>query len=196
MGVLEAMMNRLFDRVKTELFEEPSQQQPTPEKQLPEKSPPPKNEYQEVDISYPPYAPANQKAPRAEDIGFFDPEHRDVNGTANSGPITNAGKHVIYRDVYVFVDRLKDIAYLHGDDMKHLIPECLRGAALMWYTVELTDLEKSSLRATPDPEQWYTTLINRFKTRTSVALAYLTSSTYSLRDINNMLPRMWIQDML
>ena len=68
---------------------------------------------------------------RVEDIRFFDPKHRDINSTANSRPITNAGKHVIYRDVYVFVNRLRDIVYLHSDNIKHLIPECLRGVALI-----------------------------------------------------------------
>lgn len=47
---------------------------------------------------------------RAEEVGYFDPEYQQERGTKTSGPVVNAGKHVYYRDVYVFIDRLKDLA--------------------------------------------------------------------------------------
>ena len=76
-----------------------------------------------------------------EEIGFFDPE---AEGT---DPVVNAGKHVFYRDVFAFVDRLKDMAPLKGPEkLRTVLPQCLRGAALIWHSTELTDLEKSMIR--------------------------------------------------
>ena len=128
---------------------------------------------------------------RAEHVGYFDPEYQPEHG--QQGPVVNAGKYVYYRDVYVFVDRLKDLAMQH--DVKQVISSCFRGSALMWYSMELTDLERTGLRNS-DPALWYTTLINRFKTRTSVALSQLVGQTYSLHDIKHTSPRAFIQQML
>lgn len=132
---------------------------------------------------------------RAEDVGFFDPEY--VAEKSRNAQVVNAGKHVIYRDVYTFVNRLKDLAYAHGDTntVTAVIPECFRGGALMWYTAELSDLEKSGLRAS-DLGVWYSTLIDRWRMQTSVALATLTSSSFGLHDIRHQSPRAWIQQML
>lgn len=61
---------------------------------------------------------------RAEEVGYFDPEYKQEQGTT-SGPVVNAGKHVYYRDVYIFVDRLKDLANRSSHAVKHL-PRILR----------------------------------------------------------------------
>ena len=132
---------------------------------------------------------------RAEEVRFFDPEYREEQGATNSGPVVNAGKHVFYRDVYVFVERLKDLAS-HRNGVKSILTACLRGSALMWYSAELTELERDLLRDA-DLDRWYTTLINRFKIRTSVALSQLTYRTYGMQDLrNNVSPRSFVMEML
>ena len=128
---------------------------------------------------------------RAEEVGYFDPEYQPEHGQQE--PIINADKHVYYRDVYVFVDRPKDLATRYN--IIHVIALYLRGSALMWYSMELTDLERTGLR-TADPALWYTTLINRFKVRTATALSQLIGQTYSLHDIKHTFSRAFIQQML
>lgn len=67
---------------------------------------------------------------RAEGIGYFDPEYQEE-GKKNDTPIINAGKHVFYKDVFVFTERLKDLAKQHGDEtIERLITSCLRGTVL------------------------------------------------------------------
>ncbi len=63
----------------------------------------------------------------AEDVGYFDPGYEDSSNTNAS--IVNAGRHVFYRDVYVFVDRIKDLAKGSTGEqkVKELIPGCLNG---------------------------------------------------------------------
>lgn len=92
-----------------------------------------------------------------EDIGFFDPS---AEGT---GPVTNVGKHVFYRDVYCFIDRLKDMTGHRGPDkLRNVIPQCLRGSALIWHSTELSDLEKEMLREA-SLTMWCNALTKRFK---------------------------------
>lgn len=144
---------------------------------------------------YQPYQPPVYEKPqpvlRAEEVGYFDPEYQDP----VTGPIVNAGKYIYYRDVFIFVDRLKDLASQPQNNVKHVISSCFRGTALMWYSMELTELERDLLRDA-ELDRWYTTLIDRFKVRTSAALAQLTSQSYSLADIKSTSPRAWIQQML
>ncbi len=128
---------------------------------------------------------------RAKDVGFFDPEYQD--GT--TGHVTSAGKYVIYRDVYIFVEMLKNLAYTHAENtVISIIPECFRGAALMWHLAELSESEKAGLR-TSDLATWYSALIKRWKMPTSVALVTLTSSSFGLHDIGRLSPRAWISEM-
>lgn len=137
----------------------------------------------------------NSRQLRAEEVGYFDPEYQQEQGTTN-GPIVNAGKHVFYKDVYVFTDRLKDLAVQYGEtNIKAVMTACFRGSVLMWYSMELTDLERTLLRDA-NLDLWYTTLINRFKTRTAVALSQLVGQMYGLADIRHTSPRAFIQQML
>ena len=80
---------------------------------------------------------------RAEEVGYFDPEYT-TEGASHTA-VVNAGKHVYYRDVYVFVDRLKDLA-VQNKDVKNVIVSCLRGSALMWYSMELSEDDRDRIR--------------------------------------------------
>ena len=135
---------------------------------------------------------------KADDVGFFDPSYEDANNTsAKDAPVVNAGRHVFYRDVYAFVDRLKDMAHLKGEEkIREVLPTCFRGTALTWHSMELTELEKRGLRnATVD--EWSETLIEKFKERTSVALQHLQSEHYNMNDARQgRTPRSFAQSML
>ncbi|KAN0072773.1 hypothetical protein V8E54_008887 [Elaphomyces granulatus] len=87
-------------------------------------------------------------------------------------------------DVLVFLDRLRDLAILKGDDIvrSNIHASPIRGSALAWYSTELTDFERSSLRYMPLEEGWFKMLRQRFKMRPSMALAKLTEATYTPAD--------------
>ena len=126
----------------------------------------------------------------------IDPEYQQEHGA--NAPVVNAGKHVFYKDVYIFTNRLQDLAVQRGEaDTMAVLTSCLRGSALMWYSMELTDLGRDLLRAsTTSLDQWCDTLVKRFKTRTAVALSQLVGQTYTLNDIRHTSPRAFIQQML
>lgn len=81
---------------------------------------------------------------KANDIDFFDPAFEE------EGSIANSERHTFYRDVYAFVDRLKNIAAIKSSDkVREVLPTCFCGEALVWHLTELTDLEKTLLRTAP-----------------------------------------------
>ncbi|KAM0800587.1 hypothetical protein BDR22DRAFT_908148 [Usnea florida] len=68
---------------------------------------------------------------RAEELGYFDPESQQEYGSSN-GPFVNTGKHIFFKDIYIFTNRLKESAVPKGEaGIKAIITSCLRGSALM-----------------------------------------------------------------
>ena len=132
---------------------------------------------------------------KTEDVGFFDPEEQEEDKPFTT--IVHSGKHVFYKDVYVFVERLQDMAKQYDEKtIENLVSECLRGDALEWYTIEIDDNFRDLLRDAK-LDKWSRTLISRFKTRTTVALSRLTSQKYSLNDIKRgVTSRAWFLQML
>ena len=141
----------------------------------------------------PPAADLSQREWKAEEIGFFDPGLDDP----NDAPIVAVGRHSFYRDVYAFVDRLKDMARQRSaDKLRTVLPECFRGECQIWYSVELDEMAKDLLRSVP-LEKWYDALIKRFKTRTPRALELLQKEKYTFNDARNSKhPRGYAQNIL
>ena len=117
----------------------------------------------------PPPANQSQREWKADNIGFFDPSLDDPDDT----PIVTVGRYSFYRDVYAFVDRLKDIAKQRSaDKLRTILPKYFRRECQIWYSIELGEMEKDLLRSMP-LEKWYNALIKRFKIRTPRALKLL-----------------------
>jgi hypothetical protein len=88
-------------------------------------------------------------------------------------------------DIHIFIEHLKDLQAIKGEDLvRNKIHASLRGSALDWYTVELTDFERRSLRQLPLVDGWYTMLVNRFKPRTSEALGKLTALSFGPAEVH------------
>ena len=117
----------------------------------------------------------------ATDLGYFDP-HLDK--SYGEGEIVTVGKDLYFRSVILFIERIKDIAAVKGDALVRTnLNTSLRGAALKWYTAELSNLERTGLRNDPrGVEEWCNALLARFKELPGVALSHLTSEKYTLAD--------------
>ena len=130
---------------------------------------------------------------KPKDVGLFNPDVADEHGL---GPVATISSDTVYRDIYTWVERLKDLVHVHDpDDVKQVIQPCLRGSAATWWIAELTDEDRRKLRAA-DLQRWYSLLIKRFKIQTSVAISRITSSSYSPQDLTRGSPRIWIHQML
>ncbi|KAM0801511.1 hypothetical protein BDR22DRAFT_888412 [Usnea florida] len=202
MDTIDAKLDRLTQMMERHFGTNPPENSQSPSIQSPPPHDPPQQSENQPPQQHAPLQPPVHSFPappspqlRAEEVGYFDPEYQQEHGSLN-GPVVNAGEYVFYKDVYIFTDRLKDLAVQRGEaDIKAVIALCLRGSALMWYYLELTELERGLLRDA-NLDHWYTTLIKRFKTRTAVALSQLVGQTYTLNDILYASPRAFIQHML
>ena len=111
-----------------------------------------------------------------EDIEFFDSNYE------KNEFIVNVDKHVFYRNVYAFIDKLKDMTmHRKSNKIRNVISQCLRESALIWHSTKLSDLKKDMLRKT-SLTMWYNVLIKRFKQRTSTVLISIQASRYILKD--------------
>ena len=74
-----------------------------------------------------PESPPNREW-KAEEVGFFDPSLEDPQDVT----IVTVGRHSFYRDVYAFVDRLKDMAKQRpSEKLRTVLPKCFRGDVQM-----------------------------------------------------------------
>ena len=130
---------------------------------------------------------------RAEDLGYFDPDYESERNES----IVSSGRHVYYRDMFVWIDHLKDLAKNHSEEeLRPLITQAFRGGALIWYSTELSELEKDLLREA-SMDRWYQAFTRRFRQKGPEAQEALDSCSYSLQDAKNgRTPRSYVQDII
>ena len=138
---------------------------------------------------------------RFEDVNFFDSNYQEKNKKIVNhfafASVVNANKHVFYRDVYVFTNKLLDLVKQHDNEtIENVIIVCFRNIALMWYSMKIDDFLRNLFRDAK-LNIWCTALIDRFRTRSSIALIQLTIQFYFLNEIKqNITFRQWFQRML
>lgn len=115
-----------------------------------------------------------------DDVGYFDPFYESK--TIDTAPaIEHSGKSTFFRDIHVFVDRVKDVARAKGDVLlRQNLQICLRGTALAWFTTELTENDKRLVTYSID--EWYRLLLARWKQPRSQGMATLLRERYSMQD--------------
>ena len=87
-----------------------------------------------------------------KEIGFFSPRLDEQLG---KGDIIQISSDTYIQNVYHFIKRIKDAVRLRGEEeVKSNVTQCLRGAAMEWYTDTLTTFEKEALRTGPI-KLWY-----------------------------------------
>ena len=115
-----------------------------------------------------------------DDVGYFDPFYEGKSADTASA-IEHSGKSTFFRDIHVFVDRVKDVARAKGDVLlRQNLQICLRGTALAWFTTELTENDKRLV--TYNMDEWYRLLLARWKPPRSQGMAVLLREKYSMQD--------------
>lgn len=118
----------------------------------------------------------------ATDVGFFDPFYDGKSSDTGAG-MEHAGKETYFRDVIVFIDRIKDVARVKGAELlRNNLQICLRGEALEWYTCQLTDNEKRLLTYGNNVDEWSAALLERFGPTKASGMATIVKERYTLND--------------
>ena len=104
-------------------------------------------------------------------MNYFDFDYENSFDTNQF--IVNSKRHNFYRDVFIFIDHLKNLKKTFFDfKIKKLISTCLKRNVLTWYNTKLIEIEKNFFSKI-SIERWCAHFIKRFKKRTSIALKKL-----------------------
>ena len=94
-------------------------------------------------------------------------------------------KHVCYVDVYVFINRLKNLIFFRDDDkLRTILSQCLQNVVLIWHIMKFFEFEKNLFRIVSFAS-WYDALIVKFKKRVHVVLKRLHRERYIFVDAKN-----------
>ncbi len=105
-----------------------------------------------------PSTPTQKASLRPEEVGIFSPGVDEV----QDAPVTTEGKLTIYKDVFAFESRIKDVALIYGaHQAKEVLPKCLRGHSSMWYSTILDHSTKYRLNS-GELSDWLLQLTDRF----------------------------------
>ena len=131
----------------------------------------------------------------SDDVGYFDPFY-ESKSVDTGAAIEHTGKSTFFRDIHVFIDRIKDVARAKGEELlRQNLQICLRGTALAWYTTELTENDKRLV--TYSLGEWYRLLLARWKPPRSQGMTVLLREKYSMQDAaRHREPREYAQTML
>ena len=130
-----------------------------------------------------------------ENVNYFDFDYEDSFDTNQF--IVNSKRHNFYRDVFIFIDHLKNLKKTFFDSrVKKLISICLKKDALTWYNTKFIEIEKIFFRKV-SIERWCAHLVKRFKKRISTALKKLQIEIYIYVDVRrDRKSRSYMQDIL
>ena len=110
--------------------------------------------------------------------------------------VVNTNKHVFFKNVYVFIDRLKNLMILYNENqIQNVFIVCFRDFVLMWYFFEIIDLiwiffQNASFK------RWYAIFIDKFKFRISITFAQFIKRSYSLINVRHIFFRVWCMQRL
>jgi hypothetical protein len=95
--------------------------------------------------------------------------------------VMHAEKNIYYKDVHVFIERIKKmIIVLDFEMIKKNLFSCFRETILMWHTVELFDVFRRILSYEENVDEWMQTLTASFKTQVTTTTINLLKERYTL----------------
>lgn len=96
------------------------------------------------------------------------------------------GLDTYFRNVFLFIDRIKDAAvYREENKLRLRIPALLRELAQLWYTSGLNNLSKTGLRLFPELNLWAETLQRQFRRLLGESLSLLNQIRFLLQNAAN-----------
>ena len=129
-------------------------------------------------------------------VEYFYSNYININNFLNEISIVTIDKYIYYKDVYVFIDQLKNFVDDNIDEqrIKKIFLDCLKKMLLFEKKTKCNNEQKKILRLV-NLNIWYFMLIRRFKTRVSIVLQILQSKRYIMIDTRNeRISRVYVQN--
>ena len=87
----------------------------------------------------------NNEKWKSNDIEYFDSRFEKLTNTSNL--IVNSNRYIFYRDIYVFVDRLKNLTSLRDENkFRIVISQCFHDTILIWHSMKLSNLKTKNCK--------------------------------------------------
>jgi hypothetical protein len=116
------------------------------------------------------------------DLEFFDSIY-DEKFTVTTDSMQHVDKDTYFRDVYLFIDRIKNIAIIKEiETVRNNLYTCLRDTVMIWYTAELFEKAKELVRTKNNLDVWKRYLIKRFRNRSNVIMIIIIRERYTMND--------------
>ena len=134
-----------------------------------------------------------------QNVEYFDLKYKNLNDVTNIDVlIVNNDRQIFYRDVYMFIDKLKNLIKNSIDEqrVRELLSDCLKKKTFVWKKTKCNDDTKKILREII-LNIWYIYFLRRFKSRASVALTALQKKSYIIIDVkNDRISKTYVQSIL
>ena len=116
------------------------------------------------------------------EIDFFDSMYNDKS-VRTSEVMKHAKKNTYFRDVHLFIERVKNIAIIQdGQHVRDNLFTCLREFALQWYISKISIEVKQLMRYDDAIDHWTTQLLESFKESTHVFMNTIIRKLYTMKD--------------
>ena len=117
------------------------------------------------------------------DFEFFDSYYEDKFFVIASS-MTHFDKNVIFRDVHVFVNRVKELITIKRAKLvRNNLSTCLKEQALIWHIFELTDAKRRLLKYDDEVDEWELTFVKKFRESSTKAMKTFTSTHFNINDV-------------
>ena len=139
------------------------------------------------------------KSSKSEEIKYFDfdykqkkKDHITIKSRAYNS-VVNVDKHIYYIEIYVFVNKLKNLQHQHHDID---VVVNFRDNVLAWYFMKIFDLKRTSFRVN-NMNIWYNEFIKKFKMKFVTIMSHFTDFTnrFDMNSLKIMKFKIWIMHM-
>ena len=92
-------------------------------------------------------------------------------------------KNIYFRDVHMFVDRIKNVIVIKSDKLvKNNLYICFKNRAFYWWNFVLTSKQKRLVKLKKDVDEWVQVLLKRFKKTTFLIMTTIIITRYIMKD--------------
>ena len=115
-------------------------------------------------------------------IDFFDSMY-DNKSTIIDDSIDNVDKKTYYRDVNLFIDKIKNIIEIDDSNVfKQNLWICLRDIVFTWWIFELINVEKQLIKFENNVDYWVQLLFTRWKKRSNKTISIVFKKKYNMQN--------------
>ena len=98
--------------------------------------------------------------------------------------IEHFDKDTYFRDIYIFIERIKYIAQIKEDTIvRNSLYICLRETVLTWYTSNLEKDQKRLIKLSIEVNEWIRVLLKKFRQFLNIVMTTVVREEYIMKNV-------------